>query len=335
MERKQLEGKRILMLGGVFFNYGQIILEGLRKMGAIVDHYDDRPSRDVVTLIALRYRLRFVRPKVKKYYASIIRENREKAYDYVFVIRGEAADPEMVAMLRRAYPRARFILYLWDSVDNVPDGKKKLGCYDRVLSFDRVDAQNYGMVFRPLFFVKECQPELQQTKYKYDAAFIGTAHTIRPRIVRQMSQICREQGRSFYSFLYLPHPVVYYYRKLTNRDYKGVKRSHIHFTPMKPEDIQTVYAQTRCVLDVEHNQQRGLTMRTIEMLGMGKKIITTNTQVADYDFYDPRNIYIIDRQDPQVPDAFWQAAYAPIPEAVLQRYSLAYFLQEIFNTEGE
>ena len=39
------------------------------------------------------------------------------------------------------------------------------------------------------------------------------------------------------------------------------------------------------VLDINHLDQSGLTIRTFEALGAGKKIITTNSEIKKYPFY--------------------------------------------------
>ena len=74
-------------------------------------------------------------------------------------------------------------------------------------------------------------------------------------------------------------------------------------------------------------------MRTIEMVGMGKKLITTNTGIQNYDFYHPNNICVIDRHDPQIPAEFWNSPYVPISRSILQRYSLRAFVEDIFDVK--
>jgi hypothetical protein len=54
------------------------------------------------------------------------------------------------------------------------------------------------------------------------------------------------------------------------------------------------------VLDIQHPRQTGLTMRTLEALGAGKKLVTTNVQVKEYDFYDERQVRVVDRMNPSV-----------------------------------
>ncbi|MTD01286.1 hypothetical protein GKS16_03215 [Streptococcus uberis] len=63
-------------------------------------------------------------------------------------------------------------------------------------------------------------------------------------------------------------------------------------------------------------------MRTIEMLGMNKKIITTNSDIKNYDFYHPNNISIINRDSIEIDPNFLNSEYEPIDKEVYDKYSL-------------
>ena len=337
MSMGNLRGKNVLMFCAEFFGYREQMTQALRDLGCNVDLYDERPKNDVLTKTMVRYNIGLIRPSLRKYYRQIIAQNQGKRYDYVFVVKGEAINEEILSLLRCAYPEAKFILYLWDSVSNIPDCANRLRLYDRALTFDPVDAKQYAMVLRPLFFGKEYEAAQEPAgTYTYDVAFIGTAHSDRPRIVKMLEAQCEARGGACFHYLFLPHKLVYLYNKVLNRNYRRVRKGDIHFTPISSQQIREVYQKSRCILDVEHKAQRGLTMRTIEMVGMGKKLITTNQSVRDYDFYDPRNICVIDRENPVVDEAFWRQAYAPLPPDILRRYSLQAFLEDIFDmNEGE
>lgn len=336
MYTEMLKGKRILMFSNSFFNYNEMIVSQLKELGCIVDLYDERPNNHVLTKIMLRYNIKLIRPKVNSYYKRIIEENKTNQYDYIFVIKSESITPKIIRNLREAFPKAEVILYLWDAIANVPEGKKKLSFYDKVLTFDPIDAKNYGLKLRPLFYAKDFENLDKPSKnYKYDMSFIGTAHSIRPKIVSILEEQCKKQNRKCYSFLFLPHKIVFLYNKLLNRDYSKVKLSDISFSPLSAKEINDIYSQTRCVLDVEHKNQKGLTMRTFELLGMQKKIITTNPQIENYDFYNQNNICIIDRNNPQVPESFWDSEFIPVPKEILENYSLKHFIFDIFIAKGE
>ena len=334
MADRCLKGKKVLMFGPKFFGYREVIAEQIRKFGAEVDLFDERPNNSAFCKIMLRYSIPFYRPLTNKYYKDIMEQNYNKNYDYVFVIKSEAIDKEIFSNLKAAFPKAQFILYLWDSVDNVPGGKGKIKMYDRILTFDHVDAKEYGINHRPLFYRGEFATKYEiKEDYEYEIAFVGTAHSIRPRVINQLEQQCKKRDKKVYKYLFLPHPIVFLYNKLLNKAYKGVNKKDIYFEPISPEKINEIYENSKCILDVEHSAQRGLTMRTIEMIGVGKKLITTNKGIKDYDFYNEDNICIIDRENPIVNDDFWTSSYKEIPAEILKKYSIESFVKDIFNVK--
>lgn len=334
MQAISMVDKKVLMFCRNFFGYHEAMANELRDMGCKVDLYNELPNSGAFCKIMVRYNIGLYRNTILNYYRSIISQNKDKDYDYIFIVKGEATSDRVVELLRRAYPKAQFILYLWDSVKNIPDGENKLSLYDRVLTFDPEDAERYGLILRPLFYSKDYEiPSVSKSDYRYDVAFIGTAHTIRPRVVKQLAQQCDQRGKGSFCYLFLPNRIVYLYNKVLNSDYRNVKKKDIHFDALTPAEIQSVYDETRCILDVESSAQRGLTMRTIEMIGSHKKLITTNKTVEKYDFYNKNNICIVDRENPIVREDFWESEYEPLPQEILRRYCLRAFVEEIFDVK--
>lgn len=324
--------KSVLMFCPKFFGYEKRLSNAISDEGYLVDLYDERPNNGFFCKTFLRLNFKPYKAVVRKYIKKIIDKNADKQYDYVLVVKSEAAGEKELKLLREAYPNARFILYLWDSVANVPDGEKKLSLYDKVLTFDPADAEVYGITLRPLFFGKEYELKLEpKMHYKYDIAFVGTAHTIRPRIIKQLEVQCKRQGKDCFSYMFLPHPIVYFYNKLINPAYRNIRKKDIRFEALSSSEINKIYEHSRSILDVEHISQRGLTIRTIEMIGSQKKLVTTNKNIEKYDFYNKNNICIIDKDNPVLREGFLQTPYEPINNEVLKRYSIRYFVREIFD----
>ena len=83
------------------------------------------------------------------------------------------------------------------------------------------------------------------------------------------------------------------------------------------------------MIDIERPVQTGYTMRTIEMLGASRKLITTNPRVAEADFYRPENVLVVDRHQPVIPSSFLNAEFNVVPEHVLARYTLEGWLDDV------
>lgn len=323
--------KKVLMFCTSFFGYENRIAIALREQGYDVDLWDERPSHSFVGKACVRFNAKLYRPVIRRYYDGIISQNQEKEYDYVFVVKGEAVNEEIIGLLRKTYSNAMLILYLWDSVINIPDCEKRMRLYDRVLTFDPHDAQKYGIHYLPIPYDKNSFYFGLQDKYEYDVAFVGTAHSLRPRVIKQLENNCKEQGRTCFVYFYSPHILVYLFNKLTNPDYRWIKLRDVHFTPLSADQVNQIYASSRCVLDVEHPKQQGATTRPVEMLPMKKKIITTNSRVYDFPFYNSNNFCVIDRNDPKVQDSFFDTQYAEVDPEIMEQYSPSRFVEELMG----
>ena len=233
-------------------------------------------------------------------------------------------------MLRAAFPKARFVLYLWDSVENIPACRERMRQYDKVLTFDPADAQTYGLLFRPMFYAPEdvLTGDASQ-EYEYDVTFIGTAHSIRPRVVKQVEALCRARGLRCFTYFYSPHILAFLYQKLRNPGF-CLRWKEVHQTPLSAQEVREIYRKSRCILDVAHTRQRGLTTRPFEMLAMGRKVMTTSSLIRQYDFFNAQDFCVIDPAAPTVDERFLQTPYQPVPREVLERYSIGAFIRDIF-----
>lgn len=324
----------VLMFCPNFFGYERRVSDALKAEGFDVDLYDERPNNGFFCKVFLRLNFKPYKLIVRKYIKRVIEENAGKNYDYVFVVKSEAAGEKEVELLRKAYPNAKFVLYLWDSVKNVPDGEKKIPLYDRVLTFDPSDAEKYSLPFLPIPYGKEYVKREQCVSFKYDVAFIGTAHSVRPRVVKEIKKQCESQGRRCFSYFYSPHPLVFLLNKLTNPDFKHISLKEINFKPLSTEKVCEIYNESRCVLDIEHPHQSGTTTRPVEMLPMQKKIITTNSHVKEFEFFNDNNFLIIDRNNPVIDHVFFNKPYLSVDDQTLYKYSGQNFVRTLLDTKN-
>jgi len=85
------------------------------------------------------------------------------------------------------------------------------------------------------------------------------------------------------------------------------------------------------VLDVQKKGQSGLTFRPFEALGLNKKLITTNPNIKEYDFYNPSNISIIDISQPILDTSIFSHRYQSVPEDIRSKYHLRNWTKKVFD----
>jgi hypothetical protein len=93
---------------------------------------------------------------------------------------------------------------------------------------------------------------------------------------------------------------------------------------------QRISDVSKAIIDIEHPKQKGLTIRTFEVLGKEIKLITTNKNIIEYDFYNEANISVIDRNNPVIDDNFLNKPYQPLSPKLYYKYSIDGWLEDIF-----
>lgn len=332
MEGHILRGKRVLFFYLSTFNYEVEIQRAMEREGAVVDAFNERPSNNLFVHIMVRLNRNLINRKIVKYYQDIIEKTRQNKYDYIFFIKGESISLEIVSDLRIAHPEAKVVMYYWDSIANNHNAKNMLGCFDKVLSFDKNDSRTFNMEFLPLFYIPQyAEIAKEKAPQEYDLMFAGTTHSDRYQLVTGIAEQIKKTGGRCFLWFYFPSKILYYKMKAENSSFRNAKKKEFNFKPMSRERLLDYYAKSRIQIDVQHPKQTGLTMRTIETLGAKKKLITTNADVVNYDFYRPENILVIDRQKPVIPDEFVKTEWKDISEEIYQKYSISSWLYTIFK----
>ena len=138
-------------------------------------------------------------------------------------------------------------------------------------------------------------------------------------------------GEKCFTYFYSPHILVFWLNKFTNPDYKYLSLKEVNFKPISAKDVSDVYNKTKCVIDIEHPRQKGATTRPVELLPMKKKIITTNSYVKNFKFYNDNNFLIIDRDNPVIDKSFFTTDYSPIDDNILELYSPSAFVEKCLD----
>lgn len=327
MHSNMLAGKRILLLYARFFGYDKIVKNKLESLGAHVDLYDARANINSCEKALRKVNDRIYIEKQKRFHEGIQKENAEKKYEFIFS--NDVLDIEIIKNYRRSYPTAHMVLYIDDSVANMRGVEKTFSYYDRVLTFDKNDSESYGIDFRPLFYSDDfAMRRSKEAKIEYDISFVGTCHSDRLKIINSIQK--NNPELKCYFFCYLQSWFMYYYHYLREPEYRTREKSFFQFKPLSMEKVADIMHSSRAIIDIQHPAQTGLTMRTIETLGLGKKLITTNRDIANYDFYNIANVCIIDRANPVIPEHFIDSRLDPLDQKIYEKYCLEGWIEDIF-----
>jgi len=327
------KGKKILFFSISFFGYQNEIHNKLIELGAEVDFFDERPSNTFWYKLLIRINKNLVKTPIDRYYKNIIKKTKNTDYDFVFFIKGEVVTPKILNNLKEHQEQAKYVLYLWDSIKHRQSVKKLFPLFDKVLSFDIKDLQAYPFLhFRPLFYLDTYSKiPLIHKDYSNDLVFVGTTHPDRYPTLMKVRDYFDDNNLKSYFFLYLQDWRMYYVWKVLFRSFKKAKKNDFQYKSINKEEVTELIKNAICVLDVEKSIQSGLTMRTLEVLGSRRKLITTNKTIKDYDFYNENNICIIDRENPSIPMKFIESNYQELNQEIYNKYSLEFWLREVFK----
>lgn len=318
--------KRIL-----FFttNPDPYIVESLERMGAKVDYYSERPNQNTLTKVLIRINRNLISSRVDKYHERILEETKNNEYDIIFFIRCEAFSRETINKFRQYHPNARMVVFFWDSFVYNKNSEKVYDLFDRAFAFEKADAMRFGISFLPLFYYDSYSELPKRKDYKYKTLFIGTLHSDRFRIVTNIQEWLNEKGFKNYSWFYLPSKWLFYQMFLEDKKIKFRDRKVLKYKILSLGEMQSLYADSEIIIDVQSPKQIGLTMRTFETLGARRKLITTNKDIVSYDFYNPNNILVIDRESIHIPEAFVTEPYQDIDDIIYKKYSLTSWLKTV------
>jgi len=332
MELNSLKDKKILFLSVQTFNYEKAIANKLRDFGAIVDYYDERPSNTIFAKGIIRFKRNLYKKNIDAYYRKILQQTNAANYDFLFVIKGEVVPKFFLKKFRERNSTCTFIFYTWDSFVNNPNAKTILNYFDRKFTFDSKDAVKYTINFRPLFFMEEYGALNVPNKknLRYNLLFLGTAHSDRYKISSTIIEWCSQNNYMSYAYYFMPSKIVFLYKSLFDTSFKNFHFKKISFEALGIKEILDLYQSSSVILDINHPDQKGLTMRTFEALGAGKKVVTTNADVIKYPFYNANNILVIDRDNIVLNQSFFESPFEKIPNKLYENMSITGWLKSIF-----
>ena len=300
---KYLDSKRVLFIAPIFFGYEKDIQTELERQGADVTFIGDNKN-------------------IWNGNLSPIVEIVTETYDYLFVIKGEFAQKSILELFKESNPNAECILYQYDTLKRYPHIIDLFDLFDRIYSFDIEDCKQYNLILRPLFFV---DTEKNNTFIKYDISSVASYYPERLQMIQKLKKQCKKDNIKSYFFIY-----VYWRTFIDKITYFSKYFSDISIRTLSKDKMFYILSHSKAILDIPVKGQDGLTMRTFEVIGQGKKLVTTNTSIVEYDFYNSNNIFLLKEDNITDIKYFLTRETENIDEEIFNKYSLSFFCRAIF-----
>lgn len=235
-------------------------------------------------------------------------------FDQTLVIRPDKLEKEALLFLRKN--SIEMTCFLFDGIENYKDQKKTLCNFDVVYSYDKVDVEKYKFEFLTNY-IFDNEIELKEITH---IAFNISSFDERFSLLEKLAQYLNDNEIS-YRFIV---------KKNKSFIHKNIEISN-KYLPLN--EVKSYIASSLVLVDLQMNNQVGLSFRIFEALGYRKKIITNNQDIVNYDFYNENNIFVISEENYEIPLDFFKTEYIEIDSSILEKYSLKSWAFKIFKID--
>lgn len=282
---------RALLVSTSFFGYEQEIVDELARQGLDAEFIDERPSNSSILKAVYRVNVRAAANQVDRYYRHVAQGVCWQELSLVLVIRGEIVPPWFLALVRSKAPQATIVFYTWDSVRNSSNFAKLLPFFDHLYSFEG-GARELDDRFRikHLFYSPSFSALGHDSSRRFEGSFIGTLHSGRYAFAKR---VFGAFGSS-YTYFFVQARWYFALRRILDRRYRAVPRRDVTFSKLNHAQVADVFRNSLAVLDMQHENQTGLTMRTFEVLASGAYLITTNASIRSTPLMATDRVIVVD-----------------------------------------
>lgn len=325
--------ERVLVCMNRFQNYESKIPDALGELGYEARWCDARPGNSFTLKFLIRLGiLQHIRPLSRRNTQRIVAEAHSFGADTLLLISPENLRASQIKELRASLRGVRILLYFYDSSSNRYLDQEMIDSADAAYSFDMDDCDRYmNLKFIPLFHTHQnfVVPRSKDTSKDYNYCFIGTGRVRRVKVLARLARTVKANGSNYYFFLYAPSALQYWlFRTVaTIYGYEGVlSRESMSF-----EKYLSIFDSSDCVIDIEQQNQGGLTIRTMDSVFAGSLLATSNRNVTRHDFFEhfPISTFSTDKLDIKVP----KARQSALTEHFFHKYHIGHWLTAILTGE--
>lgn len=217
---------------------------------------------------------------------------------------------DIIKYIKRENPNCEVFLYCWNILhdDSAVLNRVSRKLATKIYSFDRHDAAKYNLVFASSPYTKNIKV-LSEDNPLQDIFFLGQDKG-RNRILDDIRSLCQKNNIK------------------TNFMIIRSMDDYVSYD----EYLQMVF-RSKALLDIVQPGQVGLTMRVLESIFFKKKLITNNSDLKNYDFYNENNIFILEERKMEELPSFLAGAYLKVDDSIISRYDFDNWYERIVKCE--
>ncbi len=188
--------------------------------------------------------------------------------------------------LRKHYHHAKMVLFLQDIVSSNSYLNWNLikGRMDLILSYDKVDCEEYGLLYHPTPMSNFTVSLNSKIPYS-DVFFCGNAKS-RWRLIHQIYEKLTAKGL-----------VCDFHIMSMPKDGSRISGISYHNDFMNYQDYLQHLIKSKCILEIMQEGAVGYTPRLWESIVYDKHLLTNNVTIKNFDYYLPNNIHLLKELD--------------------------------------
>lgn len=319
---------KIIFICPNYHKYGEKIAEKIREYsGAEVLYLSHSPFRyKYKNIFEKLYNNFFLKIFTDKSLKKIKEANFKKESienfgraDLTLVIRPDFYSYKIMELLKKN--SEKMVLHFWDSIKYEEKQKEYIKYFDYLYSFDKKESEEYNMQFLPNFYFEPVTNRVEILKYDI---FLIMGYDERFTIAEKIAKVLKEKNISYKIIIVTDREI--------ESDYLEISKNSI---PL--DEVIKLQAESKVFLEIGHTSierpQGGLSMRAIEALGNKKKLITTYSDIKEYDFYKESNIKILEGDNIDIDDEFFKSPYEDVGKEIYEKYSLKNWIMTLLKNE--
>ncbi|PNQ73663.1 hypothetical protein C1T31_04815 [Hanstruepera neustonica] len=246
--------------------------------------------------------------------------SKDERQDAILIIKGDNLSVKTIKSIKKN--TQTLITFLNDSMARYPRMKRVYPYFDEIYSFDPDDVvkHHFKLITNYIYFDYQ---KTQKSIPKYGVFNISSLDK-RTKTMPQFARYFRDHQIDYKLIAFSDK----YYEELENLNIEQTKET------FSLEMVFELVKDSKYLLDLQRPKQKGLSFRIFEGIALEKKIITTNKDIVNYDFYDDNNIAVVDPNDIYIPDDFFTSPYKKLDENIVKKYHISTWVNTVFNLEN-
>lgn len=250
---------------------------------------------------------------------SIIK-NILKPVDYALIISMDYFPDDALKLIKE---KSKVLIgYQWDGLDRYPLARDLISLFDRFFVFDPKDLKEEGILPTTNFYLPT---KLVNVTADIDVYYIGSFVKSRMKVINELAHYLDGTGARSVIKVFSKKPEII-------DKYKDSPLEIIEEYISYEQNLAYV-SRSRTIVDILNKVHCGLSFRVFEALGNDKKLITDNQNIANYDFYDPSNIFIIRDLNFEGLEEFIASPYKPLDPLIKEKYSFGNWIKHILGIQ--